>query len=68
MSASVCINGGSGLPRVRIASSSMLFTSIASDVVRSFHAGTMPLRQSTIEERYTFPAGIINSVTSVSHF
>ena len=51
-----------------IASSSILLTKIESGVVLIFHFTTIPSKQSIIGDKYTFPAGMANSVISVNHF
>ena len=54
--------------RVLIATSSILFTKRESGAVPTFQLTIMPSKQSVTGEGYTFPAGIANSVISVSHF
>jgi len=54
--------------KVGEAPSSMVLTSSASGRVPIDQLTTRPSKQSIIGERYTFPAGIWNSVMSVSHF
>ena len=46
----------------------MLLTKSALGLVLTVQLGIIPSKQSTIGERYTFPAGIENSVISVSTF
>ena len=53
---------------VLIASSGILLTKIESGVVLIFHFTTIPSKQSIIGDKYTFPAGMANSVISVNHF
>ena len=53
---------------VSIAASNMVLTSSASGRVLIDQLTTMPSKQSIIGDRYTLPAGIWNSVMSVSHF
>ena len=51
-----------------MAASSIVLTSSASGRVPIDQLTTMPSKQSIMGERYTLPAGIWNSVMSVSHF
>ena len=53
---------------VSMAASSIVFTNSESGRVPIVQLTTMPSKQSITGERYTFPAGIWNSVMSVSHF
>jgi len=50
------------------AASNILLTGLASGCVPIDQLITMPSKQSMIGDRYTLPAGIWNSVMSVSHF
>lgn len=52
----------------KIAVSSMVFASSALGDVPIVQETTIPSKQSTTGDRYTFPAGIPNSVISVNHF
>jgi hypothetical protein len=47
---------------------SIEFTKFESGQVLIAQHGNKPSKQSTIGDRYAFPAGIANSVMSVSHF
>ena len=51
-----------------IAASSMEFTNSEDGDTPIVQVTAKPSKQSIIGERYTFPAGILNSVISVSHF
>jgi len=51
-----------------MAASSIVLTSSASGRVLIDQLTAMPSKQSIMGERYTLPAGIWNSVMSVSHF
>jgi len=53
---------------VAIAASSIVLTSSASGRVPIDQLTTIPSKQSIMGDRYTLPAGIWNSVISVSHF
>ena len=53
---------------VSMAASNIVFTRSASGRVPIVQLTTRPSKQSIMGERYTFPAGIWNSVMSVSHF
>ncbi len=53
---------------IRCAESSMVLTSSASGRVPIDQLTTRPSKQSMTGDRYTLPAGIWNSVRSVSHF
>lgn len=56
--------GADGIDRA----SNMEFTSAASGCVAIARLTTMPSKQSIMGKRYTLPAGIWNSVISVSRF
>ena len=51
-----------------MAASSMVFTKTASGRVPMVQLITSPSKQLIMGDRYTLPAGIWNSVMSVSHF
>ena len=53
---------------VSMAASNIVFTKSESGRVPIVHLTTRPSKQSITGERYTFPAGIWNSVMSVNHF
>lgn len=50
-----------------IASSNIVFTRVSSGDIPIFHVTNNPSKQSTIGAKYTFSAGIANSVISVNH-
>jgi hypothetical protein len=54
--------------RVNGSVSNIVFTKSESGRVPSVQLTTRPSKQSIMGERYTLPAGIWNSVMSVSHF
>jgi hypothetical protein len=56
------------LATVSIAASNIVFTKAESGSVPIVQLTTRPSKQSIMGDRYTFPAGIWNSVMSVSHF
>lgn len=60
--------GFSSGAKSRIALSNIVLTKVASGDVLIFHVTRRPSKQSTIGDKYTLPAGSVNSIISVNHF